>query len=170
MVEARLVLVGFALAGCSAAPQTRPARPPAVDSTDTAVDNSATASLHSGSISGVVTHRETNERLPRALVILQSTSLDQAREAQTSDTGLYAFGGLPAGTYTIQVLSGLADVAKVTTLPEAARFRANFSVDPDGGGFVCRLPSIVWSPQQSLFSVTAQEGKLLGVPETKIFR
>ena len=84
-----------------------------------------------GTISGVVTHGKTKERIPEALVILQCSCLQDPRETQTNSNGLYAFRNLPPGTYTIQILAGQADVAKVATLPRGAKFRANFTVDPD---------------------------------------
>ena len=84
-----------------------------------------------GTISGVVTNQKTKERIPNALVVLQCTCLQGTRETQTNDNGLYAFRNLPPGTYTIQVLAGQADVSKVTTLPRGAKFRADFTMDPN---------------------------------------
>ena len=84
-----------------------------------------------GSISGVVTNSKTREKVKGALVVLQCTCLQGTRETTTNDSGLYTFGKLPPGTYTIQVLNGQADVSKVATLPRSAKFRANFSVDPN---------------------------------------
>ncbi|MCA9705750.1 MAG: carboxypeptidase regulatory-like domain-containing protein [Myxococcales bacterium] len=72
---------------------------------------------HRGEISGVVTNRETGERIAGALVILQCTCLKAPLETQTSAQGLYRFTRLPAGVYTVQVLAGQADVSKVITLP-----------------------------------------------------
>jgi len=92
---------------------------------------SAQAWTDNGSISGVVTNADTGERMPEALVILQCNCLPSARETTTNANGLYAFRGLPTGTFTIQVLAGQADVSKVTTLPGGAKFRANFKLDPD---------------------------------------
>jgi len=84
-----------------------------------------------GTISGVVTHAKTKARVADALVILQCACLQDSRETQTNANGLFAFRGLPPGTYTIQVLAGQADVAKVANLPRGAKFRANFTIDPD---------------------------------------
>ena len=84
-----------------------------------------------GTISGVVTDQKTKSRIPEALVILQCSCLQGTRETQTNSNGLYAFRDLPPGTYTIQILTGQADVSKVATLPSGAKFRANFTVDPD---------------------------------------
>lgn len=72
---------------------------------------------HQGVIAGRVVHEATDEPLPGALVILQCSCLRGARETQTNADGFYRFGGLPAGTYTVQVLVGTADVSKVFTLP-----------------------------------------------------
>ncbi|MEM9456417.1 MAG: DUF4349 domain-containing protein [Myxococcota bacterium] len=91
----------------------------------------ATAATFTGTISGVVTHSKTKERIADALVVLQCSCLQGTKETQTNSNGLYAFRDLPPGTYTIQVLSGQADVSKIATLPLNSKFRANFSVDPD---------------------------------------
>lgn len=84
-----------------------------------------------GSISGVVVNSATKSPIPNALVLLQCSCLPGTRESQTNTNGLYAFRNLPHGTYTVQVLTGQADASKVTTLPRGAKFRANFSVNPD---------------------------------------
>ncbi|MEX1369424.1 MAG: TonB-dependent receptor [Nannocystaceae bacterium] len=84
-----------------------------------------------GTISGVVTNPKTKERVSEALVILQCSCLQRSRETQTNANGLYAFRDLPPGTYTVQVLVGQADVSKVASLPRGAKFRANFTVDPE---------------------------------------
>ncbi|NVB40200.1 TonB-dependent receptor [Pseudenhygromyxa sp. WMMC2535] len=81
-------------------------------------------------MNGVVENSITGEPLEYALVILQCSCLDGPQERQTSATGVYSFTGLPPGSYTIQVLSGRADVSKIAQLPSGARFRANFSLDP----------------------------------------
>lgn len=73
--------------------------------------------LKTYAIQGVVTHERTGAPLKGAIVVLQCTCLEAARETSTNDRGSYRFGDLPPGTYTIQVLKGTADVAKVVTLP-----------------------------------------------------
>jgi len=77
----------------------------------------APSSGHQGVISGQVRHSKTREPIEDALVILQCTCLRGARETVTNEDGLYAFRGLPAGVYTVQVLAGEADVSKVIELP-----------------------------------------------------
>ncbi|MGB1016452.1 MAG: VWA domain-containing protein, partial [Nannocystaceae bacterium] len=84
-----------------------------------------------GMISGVVTDAKTKKKIAGALVVLQCSCLQGARETQTNATGLYAFRYLPPGRYTIQVLSGQAEVSKVANLPRDAKFRANLSIDPN---------------------------------------
>lgn len=79
----------------------------------------APATGHQGVIAGQVKNSKTGEPVENALVILQCTCLTGAREAQTNANGLYAFRGLPAGVYTVQVLAGQADVSKVIELPAA---------------------------------------------------
>ncbi len=83
-----------------------------------------------GSIVGVVTDEKTKERVVNALVILQCTSFEGTRERSTNANGLYAFREVPAGTCTIQVLSGQADVSKIVDLPAGGKYRANFRIDP----------------------------------------
>lgn len=73
--------------------------------------------LKTYAIQGVVTHERTGEPLKDAIVILQCTCLEAARETSTNDRGQYRFGDLGPGTYTIQVLKGEADSSKVVTLP-----------------------------------------------------
>lgn len=74
---------------------------------------------HEGVISGQILHSKTGAPIRNALVVLQCTCLVSMRETQTNEQGLYVFTGLPAGTYTIQVLVGQADVSKVVTLPRS---------------------------------------------------
>jgi len=83
-----------------------------------------------GTISGVIRHPKTKERIPNAIVVLQCTCLQGLQETTTNAEGLYAFKDLPPGTYTVQVLIGQADESKVATLPRGAKFRADFAVDP----------------------------------------
>lgn len=72
---------------------------------------------HEGVISGQIRHSKTGAPIPDALVFLQCACLVAERETVTNEQGVYAFGGLPAGTYTIVVLVGYAEVSKVVTLP-----------------------------------------------------
>lgn len=85
----------------------------------------------SGAISGAVGHSETREPIPGAIVVLQCTCMEGPREAITNHRGLYVFRDVPPGQHTVRVLSGQADVTKTFSLPAGARFRANFSLDPD---------------------------------------
>ncbi|MBL9102874.1 MAG: TonB-dependent receptor [Myxococcales bacterium] len=82
-------------------------------------------------ISGVVTDTKTGEKINGALVILQCTCLQGQREMQTNAEGLYSFRNLPQGKYTVQVLFGQANVNKSMDVPPGAKFRANFSIDPN---------------------------------------
>lgn len=120
-----------------------------------------------GSINGRVHHRSTDAPLGNAIVLLRSKGIPDL-EMTTDDYGRYGFEGLPSGTYIIQVLVGQADVAKVFALPDSAKFRANFSVDPENP-FVCRLPATRDNRiDQSLFSVTSSsEARLLQRPVTR---
>lgn len=82
-------------------------------------------------ISGVVRHTKTERVLGGALVILQCSCLQRAYEAVTDASGVYSFGNLPPGRYTVQVLHGEANLQKTIELPVGARMRMNFSADPD---------------------------------------
>ncbi len=83
-----------------------------------------------GAIKGVVTNPKNKAKVGDALVVLQCSCLQGTRETRTNADGLYSFKNLPPGNYTIQVLTGQADVTKIVNLPRGASFRANFSVDP----------------------------------------
>jgi Ca-activated chloride channel family protein len=92
--------------------------------------DTTTVQQWTGVINGVVKDSKTKEKIENAIVILQCTCLKEQREARTNASGIYAFRNLPPGQYTIQVLSGKANVSKIATLPRGAKFRANFSLDP----------------------------------------
>ena len=83
-----------------------------------------------GAISGVVTDQNTREKLADAVVVLQCACLQGTRETTTNSDGIYAFRNLPPGAYTVQVLYGQADIAKITTLQRGMKLKANFSIDP----------------------------------------
>jgi hypothetical protein len=84
-----------------------------------------------GSISGVVKDEKTKQPIKDAIVVVQCTCLQGELTVNTNASGLYAFRDLPPGTYTVQVLAGKADVSKTTTLPRGAKFRANFTINPE---------------------------------------
>ncbi|MEE9385590.1 MAG: TonB-dependent receptor [Nannocystaceae bacterium] len=84
-----------------------------------------------GAIQGVVKDASTGEAIEGALVVLQCTCLQGELTAMTSRRGTYAFRDLPAGQYQVEVLYGQSTTRKTTTLPRGAKFRANFSVNPD---------------------------------------
>jgi hypothetical protein len=110
-----------------------------------------------GVIAGFVRYPEGAPQ-PNALVVLMSTALDGQQERMTDARGFYAFKNLPPGKYTIQVLSGSANVSKITTLDENARFRANFAIDPDENqpeimlGMISLEPTLGTSPASSYSS------------------
>lgn len=122
-------------------------------------------SIESGtsSISGRVSHQETKEPLSHALMLLHSSDLAVPLEAWTDDNGLYAFRGLPAGTYTVQVLYGQADRSKMTALPPNAKFHAHFKFDPDRIIGCSGLPSAP-GINRSLMSLSENEARIVGQP------
>jgi hypothetical protein len=134
------------------------------------VDSSEPAATEGATIAGQVQRADNRGGIPNALVILQSSALPSTRETQTNAQGLYRFANLPAGTYTVQVLAGHANVSKVTTLPEGTRFRANFRVDPERDPIICHLPAGRPSLRESLLSVDAQEARLRHIPKTILVR
>ena len=84
-----------------------------------------------GTIQGVVKDKSTGEPIQGALVLLQCNCLQGEMETTTNSRGIYTFNNLPGGQFTVQVLKGQANVSKVTELPSGAKFRANFTVDPE---------------------------------------
>ncbi|MEX1362389.1 MAG: carboxypeptidase-like regulatory domain-containing protein [Nannocystaceae bacterium] len=176
MMIPRFMLLVVSLAGCASAAGGRGAEPasPGLDPTQAercgpqAEPRPDAAVVRDGSISGVIIDTNRKVRIPNALVVLQSSALQGTRETQTNDQGLYAFRELPPGTYTIHVFAGHADVSKVTTLPDGAHFRANFTLDPQRDPIVCRLPGNYLRQERdvSLMSIDAQEARLLGTPKT----
>jgi len=81
-------------------------------------------------ISGVVTDVKSGQKISGALVIVQCTCLQGAREVLTNADGLYTFRNLPQGKYTVQVLYQDANVNKSMDVPPGAKMRANFQIDP----------------------------------------
>jgi hypothetical protein len=113
LISVSLVTVpGF---GVLLAPEAAEAAPPASDK---------------GVISGAVKTPK-GEAVEGAIVILQCTCLSSTRETNTNASGFYSFQDLPAGQYTVQVLKDKSDVSKVVQLPRGAKFRANFSLNPE---------------------------------------
>lgn len=66
-------------------------------------------------IAGVVSDKE-GEPIESALVVLQCECLRGTLERTTNARGIYVFRDLPNGVYTIQVLSGHANVSKTVEL------------------------------------------------------
>lgn len=97
----------------------------------TGLSTSEARATQDGQMVGKVTHSKTKEPVADAIVILQCSCLQGTRETRTNADGLYMFRDLPPGEYTIQVLSGQADVAKIVRMPRGAKFRANFTIDPE---------------------------------------
>ena len=81
-------------------------------------------------IVGAVTNQKTHEPIKGALVIIECTCLQASIERYTNDQGFYSVDGLPAGPYRVTVLHDDASVEKKFPLPRAARFKANFAIDP----------------------------------------
>lgn len=84
-----------------------------------------------GRIAGVVTHTQTRAALESVQVTLRCDCLAAPRTTNTNARGIYMFTDLPPGEYSVEVVAGPTTVTKVTRLPRSAKFRANFSVDPE---------------------------------------
>ncbi len=92
------------------------------------------ASTGTGAISGTVADATTGSRIPDAVVVLQCTCLAQPRETQTDAEGLFTFGGLPAGTFTVQVLTAQTATTQLLDLPRGEREKLAFEVVPSSPG------------------------------------
>jgi hypothetical protein len=115
-------LLVVALAGC-ATPMPESSNPP--------LEMAVRVAGSGGAINGMIKHSEQGYPAAGAIVVLQSTALPSHFEVMTDERGIYSFEGLPPGNYTIQVLYGKANSSKIVQLPTDARFRANFSLDPE---------------------------------------
>jgi hypothetical protein len=122
-------LVVIALAGC-ATPVAPASQMPSNDEAAFFELIEADEGSEGGMIAGAVRSPE-GFPIANAIVILQSVALEAQIERYTDERGIYKFENLPPGNYTIQLLANKANVSKITQLPENARFRANFVVDPD---------------------------------------
>ncbi|HVI04395.1 MAG TPA: von Willebrand factor type A domain-containing protein, partial [Enhygromyxa sp.] len=91
--------------------------------------STAEAAEHGGVIVGVVKDSNNDRPIENALVLLQCECLPEQQEALTNARGIYSFGELPPGSYTIQVLAGEANVSKTVELSGDAKLRASFSVN-----------------------------------------
>jgi Ca-activated chloride channel family protein len=93
----------------------------------------ATASLvapeSDGRLSGVVLNLR-RKPIAGALVRLTCDTATTLRETTTDDRGRYAFGSVPAGKCTVQVLTGVADESKVVRIETRAPSRVDFRLDP----------------------------------------
>lgn len=83
-------------------------------------DNQRPASTGTATITGIIVTDDGNARpLRRARVMVSGSELTLARAAITSDDGVFAFEGLPAGRYTLTASkAGYAPVSFGATRPE----------------------------------------------------
>ncbi len=116
-------------------------------------------------VSGVVRDHFSREPLANALVILSCECLEAPREAITNSRGIYSFGDLPPGEYSISVLAGVSEVRKFVTLPAGAKFRANFVVNPEREQLVEIIVEAAPVPSNTAASMTIgmDEAKMLPV-------
>lgn len=89
-------------------------------------------------IQGVVRDADTDEPIENAIVVIQSTALPTQQERMTNAKGLFVFPELPSGNYTVQALSGQANVSRVVELVDHD-VRVNFNLEEDN----CCLVGII---------------------------
>ncbi len=87
---------------------------------------------HEGSeVVGTILDAPTGKPVAGAVIVLQCTCLAGTRETMTTAQGYFAFRALPPGSYTLQVLYGQSDSAKVITLGDGVQARISFPIDKD---------------------------------------
>ncbi len=86
-----------------------------------------------GKLQGVIRVKDSAGKFDGALVVIQCSCLPEAREVKTNLDGIYNFPDLPPGEYTIQVLSGQADISRQATVKAGFKVRADFTLDFDRG-------------------------------------
>lgn len=84
---------------------------------------------HEGSWIGGVVRDHDGQPVANALVVLSSDALPAQLERVTSARGVFGFGELAPGWYTIDVLTNASAIKKVIELPVDVRFRIDFRVD-----------------------------------------
>ena len=124
--------------------------------------DAAPPSSDSGIINGTVKNSNTDQPIAGALVVLQCSCLGGQQERFTNERGIYSFTDLPQGNYTIQVLSGKANTSKVTELPRGAKFRANFSVNPEQDA-----PTVIVVDATPVDVASTSTGIKIGMEEAK---
>lgn len=97
------------------------------------VAKAAPSQSNTGIISGTVENAADELPIEGAIVVIQCSCLSEELQRMTNARGIYSFRELPAGRYTIRVLTGKGNVSRSAQLPRGGRFRANFQIDPDRG-------------------------------------
>jgi outer membrane receptor protein involved in Fe transport len=120
------------------------------------------------SIVGTVTHE--GAPLPGVTVTISSPSLQGTRTTVTNDSGLYNFGALPPGEYTVSfVMDGMQTVTRrvVASLAQTARADANMRLSglAEAITVTAAAPSVLETNQVS-FNITKQEVEDLPVGRT----
>ena len=82
-----------------------------------------------GLLSGQVRDERGGQPVADASVLLHCDCLDGARETQTNEEGRYRFSELPAGEYTIQVVTTSSEVSRSVSLPGGTKAQTNFSLE-----------------------------------------
>ncbi len=118
--------IGALAVACAVGAFERPSQAPAPLPQTEALPEGADYAV----IQGVVLDRESGEVYPDAIVILSCHCLEEAREAMTDGNGVYRFGDLPEGQYTVNALYGKADVSQIIHLKKGLRTRIDFRIEP----------------------------------------
>ena len=90
----------------------------------------------SSGLRGVVSEEGEGEAqaVKGAYVWLSCACLPDMLETTTDARGRYAFEALPAGNYSVTVITGEAWVTKITQLPRGVDLRMHFGLEPPGEG------------------------------------
>lgn len=83
-----------------------------------------------GAIQGAVHQPTTGARIAGARVILECSCIPNLRETRTDARGLYSFGDLPAGSYSVQVIFQNIDVSQSMALPLGVQAIMHFALAP----------------------------------------
>jgi len=116
--------LGVLAVACAVGAFERPAKAP-VPQTEALPEGS-----EHGALIGVIVDKDSLDGIGEAIVILQCSCLENARETMTDAEGLYSFAELPTGKYTVQVLYGRADKSVAVQVVAGFRVRLDVGIAP----------------------------------------
>ncbi|MBV1861625.1 MAG: carboxypeptidase-like regulatory domain-containing protein [Nannocystaceae bacterium] len=89
------------------------------------------ASEGATTIKGVVYDADTGDPLHGTVLLLDCDCIEGQQETRTNTSGIFAFSGLPAGTYAIRVVHMNGDVTKSVSLEADHTVRLRFVVSTE---------------------------------------